>query len=319
MRKIELLSIVVPCHNEGEVLPTTHTKLTKLLNYLISLGKFSNYELIYVDNGSTDNTLDVLKKIFEHDHCVRIISLRRNFGFQGSISAGLFHVRGDAVVTLDADLQDPPEKIEEMISWFERGYDLVLGVRADRSADSFLKRFFSENYYRLMRLMGVEIVYNHGDFRLMERSLAQELNNLPERNRFIRAMLLKMESRYATVAYERKPRTAGQSKFDIRSLISLSLDGIVSFSYVPLRLASVAGIIICFLALIAAVWVLYTRFTSNVVPGWASTLLPVLGLGGFQLIILGLVGEYIGRLYVEVKQRPLFLVRQEYTHDEQGS
>ncbi|HDO26033.1 MAG TPA: glycosyltransferase, partial [Nitrospirae bacterium] len=171
MRKIGLLSVVVPCHNEAEVLPATHERLGRILGNLVSSGRISNYELVYVDNGSTDNTLSVLENIFSSDRYARVIALRRDFGFQGSISAGLFYAQGDAVVTIDADLQDPPEKIEEMLAHYGQGYDLVLGVRSDRSTDSFIKRFFSENYYRLMRLMGVSVVYNHGDFRLMSRSL----------------------------------------------------------------------------------------------------------------------------------------------------
>jgi len=315
MRQIELLSIVVPCHNEQEVLQTTHTRLSKILTHLLESGKYSNYEMIYVDNGSTDNTLQALKNIFESDPHARIIALRRNFGYQGSISAGLFYAKGDAVITIDADLQDPPEKIEEMVYYFEKGHDLVLGVRTNRSADSFIKRFFSENYYRLMKIMGVELVHNHGDFRLMAKSLVQEFNSLSERNRFIRAMMLQLESRYAVVSYERLPRAAGQSKFDVSSLFSLSLDGVVSFSYVPLRLASLLGIFICVLVIVAILWVFYVKLSTDVVPGWASTVLPVLGLGGLQLLILGIVGEYIGRLYIEAKQRPLFVVREEFTHD----
>ncbi len=316
MRSVNLLSVVVPCHNEEEVLPATHERLSKILYGLLSVKRISNYELVYVDNGSTDNTLPVLKNIFESDLRTRIIALRRNFGFQGSISAGLFHAKGDAIVTIDADLQDPPEKIEEMITCFEQGYDMALGVRADRSNDSFIKRFFSENYYRLMRLMGVNIIYNHGDFRLISKSLVQEFNALPERNRLIRAMLLQLESRYATVFYRREPRRAGRSKFNITSLFSLGLDGIVSFTYFPLRLTSMTGILISALTLIGALWVLYIKiFTNKFIPGWASILLPVLALGGLQLFFLGLIGEYIGRLYVEVKHRPLFVVREEYRHE----
>jgi polyisoprenyl-phosphate glycosyltransferase len=316
MRRVTLLSIVIPCHNEEEVLKTTHERLSNVMKNLFSSKRISDYEMVYVDNGSTDNTLQILKNIFASDPHTRIIALRRNFGFQGSISAGLFHAKGDAVVTIDADLQDPPEKIEEMITYFEQGYDLVLGVRADRSADSLIKRFFSENYYRLMRMMGVNIIYNHGDFRLMAKSLVQEFNALPERNRLIRAMILQLESRYAIVPYKRDPRIMGRSKFNISSLFSLSLDGIVSFAYFPLRLTSIAGMIISVLTLIGALWVLYVKlFTDEYIPGWASTLLPILALGGLQLFSLGLIGEYIGRLYVEVKHRPLFVVREEYIHE----
>lgn len=316
MRMVNLLSVVVPCNNEEEVLPLTHERLNTILKVLQESGKVGKYEILYVDNGSTDHTLRILKDIFKTNSAVRVIGLRRNFGYQGSISAGLSYAKGDAVITIDADLQDPPEKIEEMIQYYKDGYDLVLGVREDRSTDSFLKRAFSENYYRLMKLLGVEIVNNHGDFRLMDRSLVQEFNALLERNRFIRAMILKLDSHYATVFYKREPRTMGQSKFNIRSLFSLSLDGIVSFSYVPLRLSSIVGIFFSFLALMGILWILYIKFfTDRSIPGWASILLPVMTLGGLQLFFLGLIGEYVGRLYIEVKQRPLFIIREEFQHE----
>ncbi len=317
MRHISLLSVVVPCHNEQEVLQSTHLRLRDLLDRFVQDGKISKYEVIYVDNGSTDDTLSVLKDIFKANPDVRVVALRRNFGYQGSITAGLHHVRGDAVVTIDADLQDPPEKIEEMITYYNEGFDLVLGVRADRSSDSFLKKVFSEGYYKLLKWMGVEVVYNHGDFRLMARSLVEEFKILSERNRLIRAMILQLESRYALVHYKREKRTAGRTKFNLRSMVSLSFDGIVSFSFIPLRIASLAGIFMCLFAAAGVFWVLYVKLTTNVVPGWASTVLPILGIGGVQLLIMGIMGEYIGRLYIEVKQRPLFIVREIYAHDEQ--
>lgn len=310
MRSISLLSIVVPCHNEQEVLPATHERLSGVLSNLVRTKKIAAYEVIYVDNGSTDDTAGVLRGLFEADPHVRIVALRRNFGYQGSITAGLHYVRGDAAVTIDADLQDPPEKIEEMIPFYDKGYDLVLGVRADRSSDSFLKKFFAESYYRFLKRMGVDVVHNHGDFRLMARSLVEEFKVLAERNRLIRAMILQLESRYATVSYKRAERTAGRSKFDLASLASLSLDGIVSFSYIPLRIASVAGLLMCLFAVVGVFWVLYIKLLTDVVPGWASTMLPILGIGGVQLLIMGIIGEYIGRLYIEVKQRPLFVVRE---------
>ncbi len=314
MRELQKLSVVIPCHNEEEVLESTHARLSLILKSLVTQRKCSDYEIHYVDNGSTDNTLSVLEKIFAFDRHVVITALRRDFGYQGSITAGLFHASGDAVITIDADLQDPPEKIEEMIAFFEKDYDLVLGVRQNRSSDSFLKRFLSQRYYKLLKNFGVDVVYNHGDFRLMARSLVDEFNALPERNRFIRAMILKLDSRYGIVAYDRQPRKAGKSKFNIASLFSLSLDGITSFSYVPLRIASFFGFFMCLGAIGGIIWVLYTKFTTNVIPGWASTMLPLLGLSGFQLLILGLIGEYIGRLYIEVKGRPLFSVRKSYVH-----
>lgn len=314
MRNLELLSVVVPCHNEQEVLPATHKRLRTVLDGAVSARKCADYEVLYVDNGSTDDTWQVLKDIFTRDEHVRVICLRANFGYQGSISAGLFHAQGDAVVTIDADLQDPPEKIGEMVSCFKQGYDLVLGVRKERSSDSFLKRFFSENYYLFLKWMGVDVVYNHGDFRLMARSLVDEFNKLPERSRFIRAMILKLESRYAKVDYSREPRKAGKTKFSPAAMLSLAFDGITSFSYMPLRFASIFGAFMFFLAGIGMCWVLYIKVTQNIIHGWASILLSIFGLGGLQLFVLGIMGEYIGKLYLEVKQRPLFLVREEYSH-----
>jgi len=316
MRKVKLLTVVVPCFNEQEVLPLTYIRLVYVLNDLIRCEKIFAYELIFVDNGSTDETLKVLKNLFEKDDHIRIVSLRRNFGYQGSITAGLFHARGDIVVTIDADLQDPPEKISEMITFFQEGYDLVLGVREDRSSDSLLKRLFSNIYYRLLKIMGVDVVSNHGDFRLMAKSLVDEFNAMTERNRFIRAMILQLESKYAIVSYKREPRIAGKTKFNISELFSFSFDGIISFSFFPLRLASIVGSILFICSTISALWVLYIKLlTVRSIPGWASTLVPILGLGGMQLFFLGIIGEYIGRLYVEVKQRPLFTVREEFSHE----
>lgn len=312
MRKLNLLSIVLPCHNEEEVLPSTHKRLKKILEDLLSAHHCCNYELVYVDNGSTDGTLKVLENFFNNDHHVRIFSLRRNFGYQGSISAGLAHARGDAVVTIDADLQDPPEKISEMIFHYEHGTDLVLGVRKNRSSDSLLKRFFSEKYYRVLKILGVDVVPNHGDFRLMSRALVDQYNQLTERNRFIRGLVLQFDSLYKTVEYSRTPRTSGKSKFGLSSLFSLGLDGLVSFTYIPLRLVSLMGILLCILTFFGILWTLYKKLAYDSLPGWASTLLPLLGLGGFQIFALGLMGEYIGRLYVEVKHRPLFTVRKVY-------
>ncbi len=314
MRSLDLLSVVIPCHNEEEVLACSYEKLKVILNELVSRKKCRRYEFVYVNNGSTDKTREVMDVLFEKDSCVRVVELRRNFGFQGSISAGMLYAEGDAVVSIDCDLQDPPEKIEEMIAYYVQGYDLVLGVREDRSTDSFFKRFFAEGYYRFMQSLGVEIVHNHGDFRLMARSLVDEFNRMPERNRLIRAMILKLDDRYAVVSYAREKRSAGKTKFNVPALMSLSLDGIISSSYVPLRLASIFGFLMCVAAIGGIIGVIYIKIKFQIFPGWASTLLPILMFGGFQLLVLGIIGEYIGRLYTEVKGRPIFSVRRELRH-----
>ena len=313
-RTIGIFSLVIPCHNEEEVLPLTYPRVTAILKKLITNGLIKDYELLFINNGSKDATQKVLADFFRHDPRVRILELRRNFGYQGSISAGLFEARGDVVVTIDADLQDPPEKIPEMIQAYQNGYDLVLGVRRSRQTDSWFKRVFSQQYYRLLRWLAVEVVYNHGDYRLMARPLVEEFKRMAESNRFIRAMILQLDDRYAVVEYERAVRQAGQTKFNLSALFSLSFDGIMSFSYKPLRLVSLLGLFMCAAAFAGVVWVIYIKIKTNAVPGWASTMLPILILGGIQTFILGMIGEYIGRLYVEVKHRPLFSVRKDHRH-----
>jgi len=315
VRKLNLLSVVVPCYNEEEVIKASHERLKKVLDLLVKEGKCARYEILYIDDGCRDNTFLILKEIFDNDKTVRVISFRRNFGLQSAISAGLSSAVGDAVVTIDADMQDPPEKIGEIVHYYEEGYSLVCGIRQDRSSDSFLKKLTAENYYRLMKFMGVEIVHNHGDFRLMDRGLVNEFNRLPERSRFVRAMIMRLESRYAKVNYSRETRKAGKTKFTSPVMVSFALDGITSFSYMPLRIAAIFGAFMCLLSVAGIFWVIYIKVTQNVVLGWASTLLPLLAIGGFQILFLGIIGEYIGKLFVEIKQRPIYLVREEYRHN----
>ncbi len=314
MRKLQKLSVIVPCYNEQEVIESTHRRLLSVLESLVKKSRCASYEILYVNDGSSDQTGAILEQIFSKDKHVRVILLRRNFGLQGAISAGLCLVNADAVVTIDADLQDPPEAIEEMITHYENGYDLVLGVREDRQTDSFSKKFMAENYYRLMKMLGVEIVYNHGDFRLMAKPLIDEFNQLSERNRFIRGMILTLDNHYATVSYKRQPRMQGVTKFNFGRMLSFSLDGILSFTFVPLRMVSITGLVFCLLALLGALYILYTKIINIALPGWTSIVLPLFIFNGLQILSLGIIGEYLGRLYIEVKRRPLFSVRRELTH-----
>ena len=314
MRSLDLLSVVVPCFNEQEVIRSSHERLKQVLDGLKAGAQCREYELLYVDDGSGDRTLALLKEIFATDRHVRIIALRRNSGLQAALTAGIEHAAGDAVVTIDADLQDPPEKIADMIRYYHQGYPLVLGVRADRDTDTLAKKFFAENYYRMMKCLGVEIVHNHGDYRLMDRALVEDFKKFPERCRFVRALILRLESHYAIVPYAREARKAGKTKFTPGVMLAFSLDGVVSFSSAPLRISSFCGFWMCLLALAGIGWVLYVKAMGLVVPGWSSTLIPLFGIGGIQLLMLGILGEYIGRLFVEVKQRPVYLVREEIRH-----
>ncbi len=314
MRKLKFISIIIPCYNEEEVIEATHQRMTSIMEGILKGSKCGSYEILYVNDGSNDGTQKVLDGIFARDNRARILVLRRNFGLQGALCAGLAMAQGDAAVTIDADLQDPPEKIEEMIGFYEQGFDLVLGVREDRQTDTFLKRFTAEGFYNFIKILGVEIVHHHGDFRLMARPLIDEFNTLTERNRFIRAMVLSLDNQYARVFYKRQARQQGTTKFSFGKMLSFSLDGILSFTFMPLRIVSIAGVLCCLLALAGGIYILYSDMAGHVLPGWTSTVLPMFIFSGIQLLSLGIIGEYIGRLYVEVKQRPLFSVRRELKH-----
>lgn len=238
MRRIGLLSIAIPCYNEKEILPVTHERLAKICASLLEKGCIRDYEIVYVDNGSSDETADVLYNLFCSDTRVKVVRLNRNFGYQTALCAGLWHARGDAAVTIDADLQDPPEKIEEMIAYFEKGFDLVLGVRRDRSTDPFGKRFFSGVFYRGMKLFGVRLVHNHGDFRLMSKSLVDDFNASGLKKRFIRTEILRIEPRCALVYYKRSPREYGSSKFNFAASFLLACDAVVSNNKILSRIFS---------------------------------------------------------------------------------
>lgn len=306
------LSIVLPCHNEAPVLPRTCAVLDELVAKWVGT-LVSSCEYVLVNNGSTDETLEVMKALTSPVAKILIVDLRRNFGYQGSISAGLHNARNDLVVSIDADLQDDPEKIAEMVEKNQQGYELVLGVRKSRSADSWPKRFFTQLYYKLLKIMGIESVYNHGEFRLMSRALVEEFKQLSESNRYIRGLILQLESKYAMVYYERRAREQGETKFTPSRLISLALDGITSFSSVPIRLVTLSGSLMAFVALGGLAYVVYVLvFTHYGVPGWASLATIMLFFFGIQTLFLGIVGEYIAKTYMETKRRPVFTVRARY-------
>lgn len=305
------LSIVIPCYNEEEVVIDTYMTLTE---HIKGLSNISEYEIVFVNNGSTDNTFEKIYSLYEKDDRVVLVDLRNNFGFQGSITAGLFHASKDMIVTIDADLQDDYTKIKEMIERHYEGYDLVLGVRENRDKDSYLKKFTAQSYYKLLNKMGIKVVYNHADFRLMSNSLLKDFKKYTERNRYIRGIILGLESRYACVYYTRKPREKGESKFNLSSLVSLAIDGITSFSPMPIRFISLFGIVMFMVSIFGIFYVMYEKFINGEnVPGWAFTSILIMLFGGLNSLFVGLVGEYIGKTYTEVKQRPMFVVRKKYS------
>ena len=309
------LSIVVPCYNEEAVVRETARRLLDLADRWVSGGLIAAYEIIFVNDGSKDRTLALLKEIASDNSHVKIISFSSNFGHQAALTAGLHNAGGDAAVTLDADLQDPPEVIEEMLEKHRQGFHIVYGVRRNRNEDSAFKRFTALGFYRLMRMMGVKVIVNHADFRLLSRSVLEEFKSFREVNRFLRGLIPLMGFAQATVEYDRDRRFAGSTKYPLRRMLSFALDGITSFSSVPLRMASVCGLVIFAVSLCLGVWVLAVRVAGDSVPGWASTVLPIYFLGGIQLMFFGILGEYLGKIYMEVKRRPLFIIQEKWNFE----
>lgn len=300
-----LLSVVVPCFNEEDVLHETHRRLLEGLECLDT-----ELEIVYVDDGSKDNTGSILQELSTNDPRVRVVRFARNFGHQTAVTAGIDHSRGDAVVLIDADLQDPPEVIPRMVALWRAGYQVVYGVRAHRPGETFLKRSTAAAFYRMINLMSdVAIPLDTGDFRLMDRCVADVLREMPERHRFIRGMVSWVGFKQCPIYYERHPRFAGESKYPLSKMIRFALDGVTSFSTVPLRWATWAGLAAAGISLLGIVYAVVTRLMTNSwVPGWAAIFVAVLFVGGVQLLSLGAVGEYVGRIYSEAKGRPLYVV-----------
>lgn len=307
------LSVVIPCFNEEEVLPVSMQELVPLLQSWKG-NIISSYQIVFANNGSTDNTLEVMLSLQKEYEGIKIVDLRNNFGYQSSISAGLFHADNDLIISIDSDLQDDPAKMEEMIEMYYKGYDMVLGIRDSRKTDSFFKRIFSEGFYKIMQVFGANSVYNHGDFRLLTKPLVNALKEYPEKNRYLRGLVLSIESRYAKVYYDRRKRSHGETKFNPFQLISLALDGITSFTIKPIRWIFLMGLSMFLVALCLIAYVLYLSIIEGIpIQGWASTLIIILFFGGVQNIALGIIGEYIAKTYTETKQRPLYIVRKIYT------
>ncbi|MGM8226308.1 glycosyltransferase family 2 protein [Cellvibrio sp. ARAG 10.3] len=302
------LAIVVPCYNEEEVFPKTLASLQNLLDKLERENKISNSSKIYfVDDGSKDSTWSLLKLAAEEYPNVVAIKLSRNKGHQNALYAGLCTTEEDLIVSIDADLQDDPANIEHMVDEFYQGNDVVYGVRSERTTDTFFKRFTAEGYYHLMRKMGVDLIFNHADFRLMSRRALDALLQYEESNLFLRGIVREVGFPSAVVEYERQAREAGESKYPLRKMLSFAWNGITAFSAVPLRAITVIGLLSSLFSLFIIAWVLVTRlFTDDAIPGWASILLPLLFIGSVQLLCLGVIGEYISKLYTESKRRPKY-------------
>jgi polyisoprenyl-phosphate glycosyltransferase len=306
------LGIVVPCFNEEQVLAETAKRLLLCLNAMQSSGLISEDSSIhFVDDGSKDGTWKLVEFLTASDRRVHGIKMSRNRGHQNALLAGLFTIHADAVVTVDADLQDDVAVIEDMVRAHLGGADIVYGVRKSRSADSVFKRTSASFYYTLLRSLGVDIVNNHADYRLLSRRAVNALREFSEVNLFLRGVIPLLGYPSATISYDRSRRFAGVSKYPLKRMIGFALDGITSFSITPLRLITAMGFLVSVFSFLMVVWVLYGVIVLNsVVPGWASTVIPVYFIGGVQLISVGILGEYVGKIYLEVKRRPRYFVEQ---------
>lgn len=298
-------SVIAPIFDEAEILPLFYERIVGVME---TIGE--PFELILVNDGSQDASLALMQKLQQADGRVRVVDFSRNFGHQAAITAGMAYARGDAVIIIDADLQDPPEVIPELITQWQAGAEVVYAQRVKRAGETPFKRASAALFYRLLRRMtAVEIPADTGDFRLLDRRVAEVLRALPEHHRFMRGLAAWVGFRQVAVPYERQERIAGQTKYPLRKMIRLAVDGMTSFSYVPLRLATNLGFLLAFLSLVGIVIAVILRLLHHEIVGQASTLILVLLLGGVQLIFLGILGEYLGRIYDEVRGRPLYIVR----------
>ena len=308
-----VLAIVVPCYNEQEVLPETLRRVAELLGRLVADGEaHESSRAWYVDDGSRDRTWTML-----HDAAgrsalrARAIKLSRNRGHQVALLAGLLTAQGDVLVSVDADLQDDLEVIPKMLASHRAGHDIVYGVRSSRDTDTAFKRLSAEGYYRLLDRLGVEVVFNHADYRLMSRRAVEALRDFPESNVFLRGLIPQLGFPTDTVEYSRSERFAGESKYPLGKMLALAWQGVTSFSAVPLRAITTLGLLVSLASLGLGMWALFVRlFTSDAVPGWASIVIPLFLLSGVQLLSLGVIGEYLAKVFIETKRRPLYFVEQ---------
>jgi glycosyltransferase involved in cell wall biosynthesis len=310
-----ILSIVVPVKDEEQAIAPFVDRVPAVLANVPDLG--GRFEILFVDDGSADGTIQAIRRAHDADPRVRAISFSRNFGKEAALTAGLEHARGKAVIPMDVDLQDPPEVLPEMIAKWRSGYEIVYGVRNDRASDSLPKRLTADLYYRAHnRLSNDKIPEHAGDFRLLDRKVVDAIKAMPERNRFMKGLFAWAGFKQTSVSYSREPRTTGASKFRYWQLWTFALDGITSSSTVPLRVWSYLGGMVALFALAYALFIAVRTLVFGIdVPGYASLMVSVLFLGGLQLLSLGVLGEYVGRILIEAKARPLYVIREEIGAD----
>ena len=308
---MKTIYFVVPCYNEQEVLPETSKRLLQKMDSLVEKCMISpDSRIVFVNDGSRDNTYDIITKLHEEDERFCGIKLSRNQGHQNALLAGLMTVKDkcDAAISLDADLQDDIDVIDEFVAKFNEGCDIVYGVRSSRKTDTAFKRTTALGFYKLMKFLGVEVVYNHADYRLMSARALEALSEFKEVNLFLRGIVPLVGFKSATVEYERHERFAGESKYPLKKMLAFAIDGITSFSVKPIRMVFSLGVIIFLCSIAVLIYSLIRWAFGQTVTGWTTLIISIWALGGIQLLSLGLIGEYIGKIYKEVKARPKFII-----------
>ncbi len=305
------LFCVIPCYNEQEVLPETSKRLEAKIKELVSAGKISeDSRILFVNDGSKDDTWNIIKRLHEENEVFQGINLSKNMGHQNALLAGLMIAKDlcDAAISLDADLQDDINAIDEMVDKFNAGVDIVYGVRSKRATDTFFKKFTAESFYKLINSMGGNTVYNHADYRLMSRRALMALSEFGEVNLFLRGIVPMVGFNTDIVYYERAERFAGESKYPLKKMLSFAVEGITSLSTKPIKLITSLGFFIFLVSIIVLIYSLIRHFTGQTIPGWTTTVLSVWAIGGLIMISLGVIGEYIGKIYLETKNRPRFII-----------
>lgn len=314
-----LLYIVVPCYNEEEVLPETAKQLSKKLTDLINTDKVSEKSrILFVDDGSKDKTWSLIESLCEENPLLEGLKLSRNKGHQNAVLAGLMTAKDicDMAISMDADLQDDINAVDKMVLEYMGGSDIVYGVRSSRKKDSFFKRTTAQGFYKVMKSLGVDVIYNHADYRLMSRRALEGLSQFKEVNLFLRGIVPLIGYRYSIVEYERGERFAGESKYPLKKMLAFAFDGITSFSVKPIRLITALGFLIFILSIAALVYSFIAKFMGYTDSGWASLICSIWLLGGIQLLSIGIIGEYIGKLYFEAKARPKYIIETHLTHNQ---
>ena len=311
MNRSPILYIVIPCYNEESVLPITSPMFLDKIKELVAAGKIADdSRILFVNDGSKDRTWEIIQELAEKDPHYIGICQSRNRGHQNAVLAGLMEAKDncDITISIDCDGQDDINAMNEMVDAYLDGCEVVYGVRSKRDTDTFFKRFTAEGFYKLLNWMGVEVVFNHADYRLLSSRVLQEFANFKEVNIFLRGMVPLVGFKSTSVYYERHERIAGESHYPLKKMLALAFDGITSLSIKPIRMITTAGIFIAFLSFIGVIWAVVGEFKGNTVSGWASTVCIVCFMGGIQLLCLGVIGEYIGKIYLETKQRPRYII-----------